>query len=619
MVIVGAALVAYANSFSVPFLLDDIKSILENPTIRHLWPLSAPLQPPAGAGVGGRPLVNLSFALNWAVGETDVAGYHALNLAIHLLAGLALFATVRLSLRRARRGEEADLLALVVAAVWLLHPLQTESITYVSQRAEAMMGLCYVLTVYCFLRGVEASPGKWWAVSVAASAVGMLCKEVMVTAPVVVLLVDRQFVAGTLRAALRQRRGYYAGLAATWLALALSLTAGLDQRGVGYVGVSWWDYALTECAAVLHYLRLALWPEPLVFDYGPIFVRHLAEAALPALVLLAAVVGTVIAWRRRAIAGFAGVIFFLLLAPTSSVVPVAAQPIAENRMYLPLAVLAIAAVVGSHVLLGRRVLVAWLAIAAGLGALAHLRNSDYRSALSIWTDTVAKRPENARAHSSLGAALVETGDLAGGIRAYERSLALDPNAGDTHNNLATALIDDGRPAAAVTHFRASLALRPNAASTHYNFGNLLLQLGQPAEAAAEHRRALALQPELGEAHAGLAAALAASGNSADAIAHYTEAVRLRPDLAAAHFGLANLLASANRVAEALPHYEATVRAVPDSPEAQVNLATTLAMLGRTADAIPHYEAALRLKPDFTEAKENLARVRTADAAKIKSP
>ena len=614
LTLVVGVLLVYANTFSVPFLLDDTKSILENPTIRHLWPLGDALNPPADSGFGGRPLANLSLALNWALGESRVTGYHGLNLAIHLLAGLALFAAARRLVRlREPTGsgapDHAALIAGLTAALWLLHPLLTGAVTYISQRTETLMALAYLSTIYGFLRGAEAGSKRWLAGSIAACAAGMLCKEVMATAPIVALLLDRQFFAGTVRAALVQRRAYYVGLAATWLLLAVSFASGLSQRGVGYLGISPWTYLVTECGALLTYLRLAVWPSPLIFDYGPIFVRDFSSAALPCVVVAAAIGTTILAWRRRSLAGLAGAIFLLILTPTSSVVPVAAQPIAESRMYLPLAVLALAAVAGSFQLVGRRAVAVWVMAALGFGVIAQLRNADYHSTLTLWRDSVAKRPGNARAHASLGSALVESGDLAGGIRAYERSLTLDGNAGDTHNNLATALIDASRGAEAAAHFRASLALRPNVASTHYNFGNLLLQLGQPAESAAEHRRALGLQPDLGEAHAGLAAALAATGNSADAIASYTKAVELRPDLAAAHLGLANLLAGANRLAEAVPHYEATLRAFPGAAEVRFNYATVLAIFGRSSDAIAEFETVLRLKPDFPGAKENLAKLR----------
>jgi hypothetical protein len=157
MVIVAAGLWAYHNSFQGPFIFDDVGNILENPTIRHLWPIWETLSPPQRSGIAGRPVINLSLAVNYACGGTRVGGYHALNLGVHILAGLTLFGIVRRTLLqprlRERFGPPADGLALITAVLWTIHPLQTESVTYIIQRCESIMGLFYLLTLYCFIRG----------------------------------------------------------------------------------------------------------------------------------------------------------------------------------------------------------------------------------------------------------------------------------------------------------------------------------------------------------------------------------------------------------------------------------------------------------------------------------
>ena len=151
-VLTAAALVAWANSFRGPFIFDDLPAIVENATIRTLALPTALAPPRSGQPAGGRPLVNFSFALNWAVGGPDVRGYHVLNLAIHVLAALALFGVVRRTLRSrplaARFAAYATPLAFAAAVLWVLHPLQTESVTYVAQRAESLAGLCLLLTLY---------------------------------------------------------------------------------------------------------------------------------------------------------------------------------------------------------------------------------------------------------------------------------------------------------------------------------------------------------------------------------------------------------------------------------------------------------------------------------------
>ena len=151
-----AALGAYWNSFNVPLLLDDKSAISDNSSIRHLERIGDVLSPPPTGATAARPLLNLSFALDYAGGGLSVRGYHAGNLLIHICAGLALLGIVRRTLLwprlRHRYGDAALPLAAAAALLWTLHPLQTESVTYISQRAESLMGLFYLLTLYCFIR-----------------------------------------------------------------------------------------------------------------------------------------------------------------------------------------------------------------------------------------------------------------------------------------------------------------------------------------------------------------------------------------------------------------------------------------------------------------------------------
>ena len=223
--LVVAALAAWANSFHGPFVLDDLPAIDENATIRTLAPATVFAPPGDGQTVSGRPLVNFSFALNWAAGGVEVRSYHALNLAIHALAALALFGVVRRTLRSAslaeKFGDDATPLAFAIAALWMLHPLQTEAVTYLSQRAESLAGLWLLLTLYAAIRGAESpSPMRWHGLAFVACLLGMASKEIMYAAPLLVWLHDRTFFAGTFRAALRRRPWFYASLAATWLLLA---------------------------------------------------------------------------------------------------------------------------------------------------------------------------------------------------------------------------------------------------------------------------------------------------------------------------------------------------------------------------------------------------------------
>jgi protein O-mannosyl-transferase len=573
--VAGSALLAYSGSFAVPFLYDDEETIAANPSIRHL---ASALFPPAATTAGGRPLLNLSFAADYAAGGLGVGGYHAVNVAIHVLAGLALFGIVRRTLS-ARAPGEATPAALLVALLWTLHPLQTESVTYLAQRAESLMGLLYLLTLYCFVRSVErGARGRtaWSLLCVGACLLGMGTKEVMVSAPLIVLLYDRAFVSGSLREAWRARRLLYSGLALTWVALGFLVLSAHGRGGsAGFgTGVTPWQYALTQFPAIVHYLRLCVWPHPLIFDYGnalePPSIRTLACAlAVAALVAAAAW-----AFARNLAAGFLGAAFFAILAPSSSFVPVATETVAEHRMYLPLAAVAVLFVCAAQGALGRRGLVPLLVLAGVLGWLTFERNQVYLSDAALWADTVRGRPGNDRAHNYLGLA-------------YEKT--------------------PGRLGDAIAQFEESLRLNPGRPQAHNYFGRVLEGIpGRLDEAIAQYREALRLSPDYADAHNNLGNALNGEGRTAEAVVQYQEALRLDPGNAEAHNNLGNALSMEGRFGEAVPQYEEALRLKPGFVGFHLNLAATLLQIpGRADEAAAHLREALRLDPENQVARRML--------------
>jgi protein O-mannosyl-transferase len=617
--IVAATIAAYARSFGGPFLYDDVDSIAGNATIRHF---STALRPPPGLTVSGRPVLNLSFAANFAVSGTDVWSYHALNVAIHAAAALLLFGVVRrtLAARPLRGASAAEGLgvAAAVALLWALHPLQTESVAYVVQRAESLMGFFFLLTLYAFIR--LAAPGgsaAWAALSVTACLLGMATKEVMATAPLVVLLYDRAFASGSFREAWRRHRALYLSYASCWVPLAfLVIRAGGRGGSAGFgSGVPWWAYLLTQFKAVVHYLSLSVWPHLLVGDYGRILAGNPLEVGLCALVVLSLAAGTGLLLRRNAPLGFLGAWFFVILAPSSSFVPVSTEIMAEHRMYLPLAAGVTLGVLGLHAALSRRLfLVSVGLVALAYGILTSRRTQVYGSSLAFWSDIARKVPANAGAWNNLGILLAEKGDQAGAIEDYRRALALAPAYAYAHYNLGNALAATGRSGEAIGQFEEALRFRPLDPSIHFNLGNALAVEKREPEAAAEYRETLKVDPGRAEAWFNLADALLQTGDGARAADAYAQAVRLRPDFADARVNYGNVLAQMGRFADAIRELGEALRLEPGAPDIHNNLGSVLAEAGRLAEARAQFEEALRLKPDYPEARENLARVRALEPA-----
>ena len=642
-VLAAATLAAYANSLGGAFVFDDLPSLLaENPTLRRLWPLFGPggplSPPPGGLTVSGRPFANLTFALNYAVGRFDPFGYHALNLAIHVGATLALFGLIRRTLLqpplRKRFHTAAAPLAFCIALLWSLHPLQTEAVTYLVQRTESLASLCVLLTLYGFVRAttsddavsnsefevlswpppelqtLTSKPPRaravWLAASVAACFLGMATKEITAATPLLVLLYDRTFVAGSFRAAWRERRVYYVALAATWLLLGWLVATNPDRSGTAgfdaQIGV--WPYALTQCRAIVLYLKLVFWPYPLILDYGYRPVAGLAAVWPQALFLALALAATVFALRRRSPLGFPGAWFFLILAPSSSFVPVATQTIAEHRIYLSLAAVLAPVVLLAWMRSGRATLTASCAVAVVFGALTLLRNADYRSPVILWRDTVEKFPANGRAQQNLGFHLLAEGQPAAALARFEETLRLAPENRQVHFNIARALVQLGRLPEAIPFFEEALRRNPTKVAMRCEYAEELGRAGRLAEAFPLYVRALQLAPDNAIVHESLATTLARNRHGNEALPHFATALRFQPDFPEAASNLGDTLASLGRAPEAVAAYERSLSLQPTF-EAHTGLAKILLANNVTLEALVHFEAALALNPDSADAHANL--------------
>ena len=619
MLAIAAAIVAaFGNSLDVPFLLDDHLGIVENPTLEPGAPATAVLFPPAHIPTGGRPLLNLSFAFNHALTGTRVWSYHAVNLFIHFLAACTLFGIVRATLARVQPelgARTIERLAVAAALLWCAHPLQPASVTYLSQRAESLAGLFYLSTIYFFIRSTKAgNPRLWRALSVFALVCGVATKEIVATAPLIVLLYDRAFIENSLRRILALRGRYYGALAATWLLLgALMVSTDVHQRIKGDLRqtVSPWSYALTESRVVVDYGRLAAWPSPLVFDYGGEILVGDVRAVIPFIaIVLCALVVTVLLWRLSKPAAFLASAFFLILAPTSSVIPVALQPMAESRMYLPLAAIVIGIVVLPQRVLGGRTWAPLGVLCVASVLLAHARNHTFRTPLALWTDTVAKQPGSSRAYNNLGSVLRDIpGREEEAVAHLQTALRIKPDFAEPHMNLGQIRAWQSRHAEALEHYRTAAWLVPHRADAHANLAaELARQPGRLAEAIAHYEEALRRRPEFPEAHNNLGNLLARiPARHDEAMAHYQQAIARRPHYATAHNNLANLLATMpERTSEAIRHYHHAIASNPNYDEAHANLAVLYAKLNRRDEAVRQYSRALEIDPSSPVTHYNYA-------------
>ncbi len=587
--IVLLGVLTFSNSLNGPFIYDDFGAIRDNTTIRRLWPLTGPLTPPlAGNPMSGRPVVNLSAALNYALSGDDVRGYHIWNVATHILCALLLFAIVRRSLAGIVSPPFELVLALASACVWMVHPLETEPVDHIAARTESMMALCYLLTLYTAIRAGRSGRHAWWAAaSVASCAAGMACKESMVTAPLMVVLYDLAFRPEAPRATVRARWRLYAGLAATWFVLVALNWSAPRGHSAGFIAdtgllapTSPWVYLLNQSRQITQYLRLAIWPSDLVLDYGLVRPLTLGEVApyVAAMGLLFAAV--VVALIRRPKWGYLGAWFFVTLAPTSSVVPIMTEVGAERRMYLPMVALVIAVILAGYfgwrklTIYGRWVdaiaIVTLAGVSTALVSATRHRNTEYASALTMW-QTVVDRWPHGRAHYNLAMALKAAGRRDEELIELRKAVLDSP---DARSVLGIELLDRGQVADGISELQTFIRERPD----HIN---------------------------VVVAHGRLAEAFFAQQRYRDAIPEYRAYLAHRADAIGPWTNLGISLAATEQVEEALRAFERVVAIAPASSGAQRNLANALLDSHDYGRAVQEAREACRLAPQDAGAREIL--------------
>ncbi len=384
--------------------------------------------------------------------------------------------------------------------------------------------------------------------------------------------------------------------------------------------ISPWQYALTQTGVILHYLRLSIWPHPLILDYSWPIAQGVKDV-WPSLALLAAGTLTFLwKYRRRPELLFLAGWFFLTLAPSSSFIPVADAAF-EYRMYLPLA-----AVVTGLVLLGRHAITRMtpsparqrlLGIGAAftavslLGSLTALRNRDYQSLVSIWQKVIIYRPQNARAYSNLGVALQEAGQSQEAVQILFQAIRLRPNFPEAHNNLAFSLAQQGHLEEAYWQYREALRLNPNLALAHRGLGDLLNRMGRYEEAAAEYKEAIRLNILFPDVHTNLGLLLQRQGKISEALQEYQEGIRLDPKNAIPYNNIGTVLFQQGKWDEAAEWFSKAIHLDPQYAQAYGNLGGVCQMEGKLKEAVSYYSKALQLQPNDKTTHQNLEHTLTS--------
>ena len=541
----------YANTLNAPFVLDDISSITNNPITRNFQFV-----------LNSRIVNYLSLALNYRLHGLDVTGYHLVNLGIHLANGMLVYTLLNLVLSTpvltvsCFGSRDKRLIALFTALLFACHPLQTQAVTYIAQRATSLATIFYLAT-HCLYLAARFAPTRNRAIALgsaafATSLLAMATKEIAFTLPLTLLLVESLLIGGSLRRKALPLLLLF--LPTLFVPLALIPTLGARGNLAELLGkitsltpaISRGEYLLTQFRVIITYLRLMVLPVGQNVDYDYPVARTLSPAVLASLLVIGAILGLagflVIRARHRRqpelkLVAFGIFWFFLTLSVESSIIPLP-DVIFEHRVYLP-SVGFFTAVV-TALFLARQHLQAQAARSAGfvvpllalgvvvLAGTAAARNGVWQDEVSIWEDIVAKSPLKARAHGNLGNAYQSRGRFAEADREYRETARLDPKDPGARINLGTICYRQQQWTEAARWYREALRLDPGNAAGHYNLGKTLTEQGSLTEAAQELREAVRLKPDHDAAHNSLGIVYFKLGRYPEALAELREAVRLNP-------------------------------------------------------------------------------------------
>ncbi|MBN1526634.1 MAG: tetratricopeptide repeat protein [Candidatus Omnitrophica bacterium] len=546
ILICAVGIIVYSNTLQSGFHLDDNYSITNNisiirldrlKTIWNFWPT--------------RFLTYLSVALNYHFGKLDVAGYHIFNIAIHLIASVLAWRLTLLTLSTPRMKDEAisrhaDIIALFVGLIFVSHPVQTQAVTYIIQRATSMSSLFYLASLCLYARSrLSQSPAAsvlCYAGSLTAAVLAMFTKEMALTLPFAILLYESFFIRNGKKTDWKR----VVPLLATFFIIPLTMLATktvdfvhLRRIPETFPNISPGHYLLTQFRVLVTYLRLIILPFNQNIDYDYPAGRSLLEpSTLASLVLLAAIIIAAVRMRKKyRLASFSVLWSFLALLPESSVIPIR-DLIFEHRLYLPMFGFALFTVSAVYYLLGRkniRLMVGVLIpITIFYGVLAYNRNFVWKDELSLWTDAVKKSPHKSRPYMQLATFYQDNGDLDKALAYCDQAIEYSPNDERGYNNRGNVFARKDGHEKAIADFNRVLELNPSYIFGYTNRGLSYQALGDIDRAIADFTISVKLYPPYAEGYFNRGTAYAFKGDVDSAIADFNKAIELNPNHAMAY-------------------------------------------------------------------------------------
>lgn len=611
MLILIIGVLIYSNTFNASFHFDDSASITENPAIKHIQNIRAVwgFHPP-------RFLTYLSFAINYHFRQLNVFGYHLINLLIHILASIIVYFLVLLTFETPAMKDSSlkryqNITGLFSALLFLTHPIQTQAVTYIVQRAASLAALFYLPTLLLYVRFRLTKRPIYYILSFITAFLGIFTKEIFITIPLAILLYEVCFFEkGALLKKIKFIFPYLLVILLIPLIMSTSEVYNLGEaREITRLSekIPRKDYLLTEFNVIPTYIRLLVFPinQNLDYDY-PIYHSLNLPTILSLLFLLSILGFGIYLFKRKPLLSFGIFFFFLTLSVESSIFPIP-DVIFEHRLYLPCFGFCIflSSLLMEIIRRKRPYIIFLSSIVITLSFLTYTRNLIWKDDITLWKDVVKKSPNKARAYNNLGLAYYRGGHSNEALACYRKAIEIRPNNEIAYNNIGIIYKEQDKLDEAIEYYEKALRIRPEYFRAHNNLGVIYDRLGQNEKAIQYYQKAIELEPDYAEACNNLGLTYDELGQHEKAIQYYRKAIELKPEFAEAYYNLGLTHGRLGQYEKAIQYYQNAIELGPGYVEAYNNLGTSYGRLGQYEKAIQYCQKAIELSPDFAKAYSNL--------------
>ncbi len=639
-ILIGFAI--YANTINAPFIYDDIRNITENKHIRmteiSIDQLSEILKSPAP-----RPVANLSFALNYYFDKYNPAWYHIVNILIHIATGILLFLFLKITLEISKHRTSTEnpqhhtgiwllndniQIAFLTALIWLVHPLNTQSVSFIVQRMNSMAAMFYILSFLCYIIGrilqqpFSASgntaqtsiikPWLWFIGCIISGILALASKQNAAMLPVFILLYE-WFFFQDLKWEWLKKKLPWVGCAAVLFAIIAIILIKVDDKSIALYATQ--DFTmlqrlLTESRVLIYYISLIFYPHPsrLNLDYNyPIstsFTDPIATILCFVVIAVLLALSAIFAKKHRLLS-FSILWFFGNLAVESSVIPLAL--IFEHRTYLP----SMMVILFFVTLLFKNIKIKWISLGIVFTLIPLLsiwtfqRNMIWQDDIIFWHDCIKKSPNKANPYNNLAYTLINKNNYGQAIEFLKTATKLNPHYAEAHQNLGAAYQGAGNNQKAIYHYQQAIKEEPYSIKSYFSLGRIYYETDELQNAFNTFNKIIAIDPNNAEGLNDIGRVLKSQNKPDQALDYFKKAIKNDREFVSAYINCGALLAARGETDKARACYLKALALDPENVESLNNLGNLVAKEGRYNEAIDYYTRALKINPDHTISMNNM--------------